>query len=404
MATSPLVLTIGPRREGAEGVRLTGELAYSERWREPLWFEVPTDLNGALTPLADPFLLACLMQAMQRGRDLRVEGAGVSPGLLGNIDAIQRFVSGWWPECYRPIRVMADSAAPPQGVPERLVLAFSGGVDSCYTAWRHHHRMGPTPYLEIDAGVMVHGFDIPLGREADFARAFARSEAILASIGLPLLKIVTNLRVMPHIWEHTHGISRAAALSALGAGYSRGMWASCYEREDLLGRLKLGAHPDLDPLFSGSSFRLLHDSAGISKQEKVAAIKNWPEACRDLRVCWMNPDHAENCGRCEKCIRTILYFRSEGVFPSCFPCDVSDEALRGLHRRLGRHALALAYEPLLATLRARGVEASWVDALEATVARARSHPTRSLPERIPESWRLWIRMWRHRTGLRRGVA
>src|SRR5262249_59102310 len=36
-----------------------------------------------------------------------------------------------------------------------------------------------------------------------------------------------------------------------------------------------------------------------------------------LRVCWENPDGAYNCGRCEKCLRTMINLLIAGALDRC---------------------------------------------------------------------------------------
>jgi hypothetical protein len=45
----------------------------------------------------------------------------------------------------------------------------------------------------------------------------------------------------------------------------------------------------------------------------VLAIAEDPVAHVTLRVCWLNPDQSNNCGRCEKCLRTMTSLAAAGV-------------------------------------------------------------------------------------------
>ena len=50
---------------------------------------------------------------------------------------------------------------------------------------------------------------------------------------------------------------------------------------------------------------------------------------RHLRVCWQNPDNAYNCGRCEKCFRTMLDLWVVGALDRCdtLPHQFDEQAL-----------------------------------------------------------------------------
>jgi hypothetical protein len=54
----------------------------------------------------------------------------------------------------------------------------------------------------------------------------------------------------------------------------------------------------------------------VHKTEKVAG---WPAALECLRVCWKNPDSAYNCGKCPKCLRTMVTLRLVGCLDECAP-------------------------------------------------------------------------------------
>jgi len=61
---------------------------------------------------------------------------------------------------------------------------------------------------------------------------------------------------------------------------------------------------------------LVHDGAEMRRPEKLPTIVECPSALAHLRVCAQ--DMNTNCGRCEKCLRTMIPLRVlgvEGPFP-----------------------------------------------------------------------------------------
>ena len=50
---------------------------------------------------------------------------------------------------------------------------------------------------------------------------------------------------------------------------------------------------------------------------KAAAIAQHDVALKTLRVCWWNPGGAYNCGRCEKCLMTMVSLRAVGSLERC---------------------------------------------------------------------------------------
>jgi hypothetical protein len=125
-----------------------------------------------------------------------------------------------------------------------------------------------------------------------------------------------------------------------------------------------GSHAQVDPFYSSQHVRILHDGAELSRLQKVEAIRDWPAALERMYVCTSNTSNGENCGACEKCIRTRLHLLVTGALAEAraFPGDDIDgreilstrvatqyarlcfeEALPGL-RRLGRSDLVAAVE------------------------------------------------------------
>jgi hypothetical protein len=126
-----------------------------------LRYRVEARHENELTRQADPFVLGVLQIAMHDGEEMRVHGT-VSPSLLRNLEDFQRAWAAWKPDDYRWIAVHADVEQEPSAPGgNEAICCFSGGVDSCFTAYRHargHESRFPYP---LRTGVMVHGFDIP---------------------------------------------------------------------------------------------------------------------------------------------------------------------------------------------------------------------------------------------------
>jgi hypothetical protein len=89
-----------------------------------------------------------------------------------------------------------------------------------------------------------------------------------------------------------------------------------------------GSHPLTDRLFSSGSFQIIHDAAQYRRDTKLKKLEQWPQAFRNLRVCWSAPRKDENCGRCIKCILTALAALSRLLpLPESFPQEPTEHAL-----------------------------------------------------------------------------
>lgn len=339
--------------------------------RRRLAFRFPPEDRELLSARHDPFVIGFLFTAMRLGGEVRVHGA-VSASLLARLEELQEAWTAWRPGRYRTVAWRADRELPDEAADVAhvesapAICAFSGGVDACFTALRHRRGLAGRGTLPVQAAVMVHGLDIPLGDRKAFEAAFANSAAILADLDLPLHWMRTDFRALDDDWEDACGAAACACLSWYAGGYGRGLLGSSEPYAHPV--IPWGSTPFTDPLFSGGRFRIVHDGAGYSRSEKVRTIARWPAAMARLRVCWAGTDKSRNCGRCEKCIRTALNFRAVGVDALPFmPQPIDDERI--LHLRGLTPLAANEFRSIVRTAEAEGIRAPWLRTLRRTLKR-----------------------------------
>lgn len=353
----------------AEALTLSATLELPSRGREVLWYRVPLEHQSLLTQGHDPFVLGTLFMAMRTASDLEIHGE-VSPSLLRNLEEFQAAWVCWKPNYYSKIEIRADleREQPLASGSPAAISAFSGGVDSCFTVWRH--RIGRCGRLRqnLEAGLLVHGLDIPLEQPEVFGRAAANAKLMLNSLDVKLLSMATNFKQVGGDWEDVFMAGIASCMVWYQSGYSVGLIGSSQPYHTLA--LPWGSNPITDWMLSSDQFQFIHDGAAYIRTEKVREIAQWPEVLQHLRVCWAGDTLDRNCGRCEKCIRTVLNFRAVGLSrPACLPYEVSDEQILNLS---GMHeALLGEFVHILLTAKDAGVTASWVDALERCVKQNR---------------------------------
>lgn len=179
-------------------------------------------------------------------------------------------------------------------------LCFTGGVDSFYSLLACDHR--PTHLL------FVHGFDLTLD---DHARREAASRAVrdvAAARGLTPIEVETDLRDHPRFasvsWEHTHGAALAAVALLLSAEIGSVVIPPSYAPDRMV---PWGSRPDLDPRWSvPGRLRVEHGDPVLYRRERLRAVAADPLVHQHLRVCWAHLTPEVNCGRCEKCVRTMI--------------------------------------------------------------------------------------------------
>ena len=351
--------------------------------RTRLWYRVPSKYASLISPSCDPFVVATLMLAMSLSTDVVVHGE-VSPSLLRNLEEFQAAWICWCPQKYQKIEIQAEvECEQPIVTPEeKAIAAFSGGVDSCFTVFRHKNGHYGRLTRNLQAGLMVHGFDIPLAQKQVFERAAEKSRAMLASLGVELIPMATNFRELGQDWEDVFGAAVASTLMLLRGGYTVGLLPSSYTYQSLF--LPWGSNPLTDPLLSSNTFQIIHDGTAFKRIEKIQELIHFPAALQGLRVCWEGERLDRNCGHCEKCIRTILGFRVMGIsLPTCFEQDVTNQQI--LDIKTSKKSQVTYFEEILHLAIAGGISDSWVSALEQCVERNQRLVVNSKQSSVPHT-------------------
>ena len=336
-------------------IHWTGELVWPGGNFASVTFEFTCPDAGAFVPRARPFLLAFLLPAMRIGLPLHLEQP-IDQTTFDNLMEWQCALACWVPHQLKvvPLRCSIEPEPAKSAAAARrgALTAFSGGVDSCFTAFRNTTAVdaGLDRRVRLGAGLMVHGFDIPEAQAEVFDRAFKMSEQVLQSLGLQSYRMRTNLRSLSESiagdWEYeVHGIWLAAALACLEPFFDRVLIPSTYSYELL--KLPWGSNPVTDVYLGSETTPYWHDGAAWHKLAKVQAIAQQPAIQRGLRVCWEGAQLDRNCGRCFKCIATQVCFWLSGVkHAECFPvvCSFDDVGRARLKNEQNRHLFQVLHQ------------------------------------------------------------
>jgi len=319
---------------------------------EKLWFRVPARYSQFVdSQCCDPFVVGALFLAMEQRSNIAVSGR-VSPSLIGNLVEFQNAWSCWLPNVYTRIEIKAESEEETPCSPERgraEISAFTGGVDSTFTVYRHVLFIKDRQKRNIEAGLLVHGFDVPLSERVAFENVARKSREVLDSIGLPLITVSTNVRQLGSAinadasWNYTHGAALASVMLLFQRGFSTGLIPATYSVNQL--HLPWGSNPITDRFLGTTHFKVVHDAPHWMRFGKIQALTNWPIGYDNLRVCYDEPYYG-NCCRCLKCIMTLVLLKVAGApLPSSFPEDVSEKTIFAMkdippHEQNGVEALA----------------------------------------------------------------
>jgi hypothetical protein len=338
-----------------------------------IWFKT----DAPVTPNADAVLATCLLPAVLWGGTLEID-APISPRLLRDqteFQAIQRMWSREWNYGLLPfgeIDVRAAERPPGATTGDGVATFFSGGVDSWSVV---------SKYPEITHLVFVRGLDL-VERPAAFVDEVERKlRAAADDLGKTLYVVETNVRelsdpLLP--WDVYFASPLAAVALLLAPLFERVLVTGDADYETTVGQ---GVDPLVDHLWSTEELEIAHACGRYSRVERTALIADDPVAQRALRVCWENLDGAYNCGRCRKCLSTMITLEALDkrepfrAFPPQLDLGPLDEV------RIP-HTLVLAlWQDILDLVRERGRAD-----LEAPVANVVARGKRGLG--LPDSFRL----------------
>jgi len=266
--------------------------------RHEVYFESSTPLAAS----AEAFLTAFLLPAMSRGMGLRTPAA-VCPRWFENSQQVRALAREWWRFSGGDVQAGGEESV--RSVEGRGLL-FGGGVDSFYTLLAEQDG--------IDYLIYIEGYDVSLSDRHRLEQVYARNRNVAEACGKELLTLRTNLRQHPEFrvisWELAAGAALAASAHLVRNVCGEVMLASSYSAKD---DKPWGSHRSLDPAWSSNATRIIHHGAEHDRLDKVIAIAESPLVHKSLRVCWEQRDEAENCGVCEKCVRTQLEFYIAGA-------------------------------------------------------------------------------------------
>jgi len=180
----------------------------------------------------------------------------------------------------------------------------------------------------------------------------------------PLRVVRTNWReTVCKEWEDEFVTGLIACLSLYSADANFIVLGACEDYGSVI--LPWGSNPVSNPFLSGAM--TVHcEAGGLTRTERVYALAGYPEVAKRLRVCWRTTD-GDNCGECEKCIRTKLNFMASGHEPMPFDRRPTDAEIRGLS---ASNPVKLGFlREIRAAAKSNRISEPWVPALDETIAK-----------------------------------
>ncbi len=99
-----------------------------------------------------------------------------------------------------------------------------------------------------------------------------------------------------------------------------------------------GSHPSIDNCVAWSGTKAIHDGYEVSRQEKLGIISDFVQRSDQrvtIKACLnRSRTRSGNCGRCEKCSRTIVGMELAGLDPNLYGFKVSPETFSHIKNQL----------------------------------------------------------------------
>ena len=311
-------------RIGENGAELLGVFRHGGE-RHEIYFRFPPSCADFLAEGPEPFLCGLLVPAMSLGARL-ISRIPVSAAMLRGFRRAQVALHYMYPDLLRVIPVEAPIRSGPTPHPGRLMGSFfSCGVDSFYTVLdnREHPKPGNPPLTHL---LFMRGLETVPSEERDAEQSAAIARDAAQSLGLTLLEGETNLRsFFPVDWGPWNGTGLAATAHALGRGF--GVFLIPAGSRYWTVSPPVGSHPLIDESCSTEWTRIHNDGAHATRARKLTAMAGSDLMLSHLRICTQNRSGPRNCGRCNKCLRTMVAMEAVGMLeravtlPTTLPND-----------------------------------------------------------------------------------
>ncbi len=329
----------------------------NERPSQEIFFAVEEPFVDRLTINPHAFLVAAIIPAFHH-REKRVAiDADVCPRLTAGLNTVMAWLRQWF---YEPdkalvqIETRGEPAAPPK--PARAGLFFSGGVDSLAALQinrLHYSRSHPDSFRDA---LMIYGQNIESDtRMKTFRQAVRALAEVVGEKDITLIPVHTNVRELEtNSGFFLYKFQGAVLASVAHAMAGRLSSAAIASSDNMAGLRPYGSHPLLDPHYGSADLWLDHTDIALTRLDKVKYLADWPSGVQSIKVCGANWP-GDNCGHCEKCVRTMLELLVAGALDKsdAFPDDDVSAELVSSAVQIDSTVDAY-YQELLAPLQAMG--------------------------------------------------
>lgn len=283
--------------------------------RDVLWYSIDHKYSEFITDLLDGPIVALLIPAMSLGEDIYLSGV-ISKRILYNLSNTCQLLLKQIIPSLKLINIYPERIESQLKRATGVATGFSCGVDSFSLLDDHYYSEVPNGYKVTHLlfnNVGSHGRK----NEKLFEDRFRKNESVAEKIGLPLIKINSNIDEFydRYGFQLTHSLRNISIPLILQSGIGCFLYASTFDFSHIHVEPTYDiAHidPILLPMLSTEVLDIISSGSEYTRVEKTLKIANVMDTYDSLDVC-VDPKSAGNCSRCWKCMRTMLTLDIAGL-------------------------------------------------------------------------------------------
>ncbi len=269
--------------------------------------------------------------AMRRDVDLHVDAAG-SDISVRNANRLAEIWSRWLPGHFHPVQVSFERTWVPEAVTRGSgdLCMYSGGVDSTYSLLRRM-REGARQSL-----LTVHGMEYRFADEARFGELLRKTDPFATMVADRRILVRTNTseiykrhRVNRKGCDVGHGFMLSAMAFLYSETFGNAAIAADYRVDQQFEVFPWGTNTATNPYFNDGVFGVRAECEDVTRSDKCPLLASSSVALQALSFCVDYESRPNNCGRCQKCVRTkAMFLAATGSIPDvCIDSGLRSDCL-----------------------------------------------------------------------------
>ncbi len=291
-----------------------------DRGEKQIFIKTKKKYADGFTANPHAFLVGCLLPAIHLKEKRIYLDEEICPLLKESLNIAMAILKEWTKGQYQPLKIEAETKPDIKPLQHnRTGMFMSGGMDSL-AALRLNRLNYPASHPGfVKDSFFLHGFDIGGVVERGMKyHVFERAKEAICKITndakIELIPVYTNIRHLCDeraLWlDSFFGAVLASIAHTFSNRLNMVFIGSSYDIPNLH---PCGSHPLLDPEYSSYDMRIRHRDYELSRIEKIKIVSRWDVAFQNFRVCLANVPDRLNCGKCEKCVRTMTELTALGL-------------------------------------------------------------------------------------------